>query len=138
MLAVSADRRTRQPLLSWIAFRYHRVAGNARKLRARERERERTLAQRWTVIALYYSKVTGAEYRETWFLIRDIICSTTWALFHELAGRKQIVPREPREPRFLRIYRIHIHANNCNNSVARVIDTHVRDYEVSGGRKAAR
>lgn len=66
--------------------------GYARKLRARERERERTLVQRWTVIALYYSKVIGAEYRETWFLIRDIICSTTWALFHELAGRKQIVP----------------------------------------------
>ena len=85
-----ADRRTRQRLLSWIAFRYHRVPGNARKLRARERER--TLVQRWTVIALYYSKVIGAEYRETWFLIRDIICSTTWALFHELAGRKQIVP----------------------------------------------
>lgn len=89
-----------------------RSLGNAR-------ERERMLAERWTVIALYYSKVIGAEYREALrFLFEILFVQRRHRLFRKLAGRKQIgcshrVHGNRRVPPYL--YRIHIHANNCNN-----------------------
>lgn len=124
---VDRDITRQQQLLSPIAFQYSCSRG----------ERERMLAETGgqlsrCIIQKSSKRNIAAALLRIPSYSRLLFAETTSALFRKLAARKQIVPRsEPRGNTRL-VYCIHIHANNCNNSATRVIDTRVSDYRVNG------
>lgn len=126
-LYVDRDITRQQQLLSPIAFQYSCSRG----------ERERMLAETGgqlsrCIIQKSSKRNIAAAFLRIPSYSRLLFAETTSALFRKLAARKQIVPRsEPRGNTRL-VYCIHIHANNCNNSATRVIDTRVSDYRVNG------